>query len=388
MKYDLIVIGSGIVGLGHAWAAALQGLKVAVFETNSRAAGASIRNFGMIWPVGQPAGAARELALRNRELWLQLGKAAGFAVEECGSLFLAHHPDELAVLQEFIDTEASHGLNAEFCLPHIVKQMMPAVNTNNLQGGMFSPGELRVTPQTAISMATAYLADTLNVEFYFNSTVVKVASGEILTSANKVWHASKIVIASGAYYESLFPAAYSQECLHICKLQMLLTAPQPIGWKLGPHMASGPSLRHYPAFENCPSMTELRNRISKNMPEFDRFGIHIMASQNENGELILGDSHEYNDDIEPFDKSEINNLIIREIQKILNIPDFSISRTWNGLYAKLPKNMFFVREIRPDVLIVNGFGGNGMSLALAAAESIMQNWNSATTCEINYEPSF
>ncbi len=385
MKYDLIVIGSGIVGLGHAWAAASQGLKVAVFETNSRAEGASIRNFGMVWPVGQPVGNFRKLALRNRELWLKLGQAAGFAVHECGSLFLAHHADEWAVLKEFLDTEASEGLNADLCTPRAVQQIMPAVNTNGLQGAMFSPSELRITPQTAISMATAYLADSLNVEFFFNSTVVKVASGAILTTANETWRARKIVIASGAYYNSLFPAAYSEERLQICKLQMLLTVPQPVDWKLGPHMASGASLRHYPAFENCPSLPELRTRIANKMPEIDRFGIHVMASQNENGELILGDSHEYNDDIEPFDKSEINHLIIREIRKVIHIPNFSISRTWHGLYSRHPASMFFVREIQPDVLIVNGFGGNGMTLALAVAESVMQNWNSAATCELNHE---
>ncbi len=85
-RADVIVIGAGIVGLGVAWAAAKQGRSVVILERSSWAQGASIRNFGMVWPIGQPQGFRRDLALRNRTLWCELAKAAGLWIEECGSL--------------------------------------------------------------------------------------------------------------------------------------------------------------------------------------------------------------------------------------------------------------------------------------------------------------
>lgn len=71
----------------------------------------------MIWPNGQPERTQRKLALRSRELWQELGAAAGFAVDKCGSLHLAYHDDEWAVLGEFAASSAADGLDIELVSP-------------------------------------------------------------------------------------------------------------------------------------------------------------------------------------------------------------------------------------------------------------------------------
>ena len=86
MPKSAIVIGAGIVGLATARALSQKGFAVKVFERNEKAVGASIRNFGMIWPIGQPLGKLRHRALRSAEIWKQSSTEANIWFGESGSL--------------------------------------------------------------------------------------------------------------------------------------------------------------------------------------------------------------------------------------------------------------------------------------------------------------
>src|SRR5579871_4890378 len=98
---DLAIVGAGIIGLAHAYAAASRGLKVVVFERNPRASGASVRNFGLIWPIGQPHGEMYQLALRSRQLWLEILDRAHLPYWPEGSIHAVYRDDEVDVAQEF-----------------------------------------------------------------------------------------------------------------------------------------------------------------------------------------------------------------------------------------------------------------------------------------------
>src|SRR5262245_38339079 len=106
---QVAIVGAGIIGLAHAYEAARRGLRVVVFERHPFAQGASVRNFGMIWPIGQPPGSRLQLALRSREIWEGLLADAGVRSAEKGSIHLAYREDERAVIGDFAEIGPQHG---------------------------------------------------------------------------------------------------------------------------------------------------------------------------------------------------------------------------------------------------------------------------------------
>jgi FAD dependent oxidoreductase TIGR03364 len=378
-KPNVAIVGAGIVGLAHAWSAAERGAKVTIFERTSRACGASIRNFGMVWPIGQTAGTHYEIALTSRKRWLRLETEAGLWVNPCGSIHLAHQPDEWVVLQEF--AKHAPGLNVACRLlnPEQVHQHTTAANPNGLLGGLFSPTELCVNPAEATRALPAWLARTFSADIRFNTTVSSVETLSdaparvcLRTSAGDEFHFDHVIVCGGADLQTLFPEILSKSGIRICKLQMMSIRGYETGWKLGPHLASGLTLRHYQNFQICPGLKRLTQRIADETPELDHFGIHVMASQNNHGEIVLGDSHEYDEDIEPFDKSLIDRLILRELQKIICLPDWTISRHWHGQYGKHPSLPAFEYSPSPGIHLFTATGGSGMTMSFGLAERF---WN-------------
>ena len=371
---DVIVVGAGIVGLAHAWAAVRRGKSVRVFERSSRAEAASIRNFGMIWPIGQPAGLCHATALRSRELWLELKREAGIWVDECGSIHLAHRPDEMEVLAEFARRGPALGYNVRLMTAEEVSAAAPAANPQRLLGGLWSPTELCVDPREAVARTADWLRDGHGVEFYFNTLIRAADERGVETADGRRFGSPRTIICSGADFETLFPNVLAKAGLRRCKLQMQRTESQPVGWRIGPHLASGLTLRHYRNFEICESLAAVKRRVAEESPELDRYGIHVMVSQNRLGEAVLGDSHEYDGAISPFDKVEIDNLMLRELRAVFRLQSWTIAERWSGIYAKHASQPQFLAEPLPGVSIVTATGGAGMTMSFGLAEANWRRW--------------
>jgi FAD dependent oxidoreductase TIGR03364 len=369
LRTDVAVVGGGIVGLAHAWSAARRGLSVALFERDRLAQGASVRNFGMVWPIGQPSGEPLELALRSRRDWLELGRRAEIWVNPCGSLHLAYRPDELAVLEEFAPWAPTLGYDARLLSPAEILRRAPAVNPDGLLGALWSPVELCVDPRQAIARLPHWLHETHGVRLEFRTAVVAVEAPRLHSGDGQTWHAKRILVCSGIDFQTLFPAVFAAAGLRRCKLQMMRTAAQPDGWRLGPHLAGGLTLCHYAAFRRCSSLAALRRRVEEEMPAYVRYGIHVMASQNQLGQVVLGDSHEYDEAATSFDSAEIEALILEYLRGMVRLPDASVAARWNGVYAKHPTLPFVEAEPQPGVTVIAALGGAGMTLSFGQADA-------------------
>ncbi len=369
-RADLAVVGGGVVGLAHAYAAAKRGLKVALFERHGRARGASVRNFGLIWPIGQPPGAMHELALRSRELWLEALEAARLPYLATGSLHAAYRDDEEAVTREFAELGRDLGYDCRWLPPAEALIKSPALVTKHLRGALWSPVELTVDPRLVIARLPGFLAERYGVELRYGCAVHSIALPAIETGGGR-WETERVVVCGGDDFETLYPGVFSEAGLTRCKLQMLRTPRQPNGWQLGPALAGGLTLRYYPTFEACASLPALRKRIAGETPEFDKWGIHVMLSQTAQGEVTIGDSHEYGLEVDIFDKPEIDRLILGYLRGMARLPDETIAERWHGVYAKHASQPFFAAAPEAGVRLISVTGGIGMTLAFGLGEKTM-----------------
>lgn len=364
-----IVIGAGIVGLATARALAEKGYEVTVFERNEKATGASIRNFGMLWLIGQSDGRLFERGLRSKAIWKQVCQEAGLWLEETGSLHLAYNQQEWQVMNEVAAIYQHRNLKA--LSKEATLQKSTAVNPNKLIGALWSPHETIIESRVAIAKLPAYLSEKYGVQFHFNTTITSVEY-PLIKSIDNTWQADQIFVCSGADFGTLYPELYAISNFTKCKLQMMRLAAQPNSWRIGPPLCGGLSLVHYKSFEGAASLPALKKHFEEQYPDYLKWGIHVMVSQNGSGELTIGDSHEYGNSFDPFDKAFINQLIIDYMKSMANFKSWELIQSWHGIYAKLTNGASeFVHSPEQGVTIINGLGGSGMTLSFGLAEEIV-----------------
>lgn len=370
MQPKAIVIGAGIVGLAVTRALRESGWAVTVFDRHAQAQGASVRNFGMIWPVGQAQGKGFDRAMRSRDIWLEMSQKAGFFAEQTGALHLAYTDLEMQVVEEYV-AKMKSSKSAYVLSKNETLIKSPAALEGGLKGSLWTEEELIVDPREAIAKLAEYYSGEAEVSFHWNTAITKI-EGQTVFSGSQSWSADRIFVCSGADFETLYPEIFREAQITKCKLQMLRLVKQPENWRIGPPLCAGLSFIHYKGFEVASSLSELRQVYQSQYPELIEWGIHVMVSQNGLGELTIGDSHEYGLNLSPFDQQHVNELILDFLRTFAQFRDWRIGSTWHGIYPKMTNGAIdFVKEIDECVTVVNGVGGAGMTLSFGLGEEVV-----------------
>jgi len=361
------VIGSGIMGLALARALARRGRQVTVFESSQEAQGASARNFGTLWPIGQPAGDRRSLALESLGLWREVLQEARTWFAPVGSLHLAYHDDEWQVLSEFAERADADGFECRLLSPAETTARQHRIRTTGLRGSLWSPHEVQVNPRQVLVQVSQWLEQRWHVRFAAGTRVTSCHAGVVLAGA-RAWQFDRVWLATGDDLQTLYPEAFQALGLRRCKLQMMRTAPVP--WTLGPILAGGLTLGHYECFAPCPGLPALKARLQDDWPDQTAYGVHVLVAQHDAGHLVLGDSHEYDGAITPFDKLEVDGLVLAYLQTFFDL-EASVIERWHGVYVKHPRDPYCVFSPEAGVTAVAGLGGHGMTLSFGLAEQVV-----------------
>lgn len=376
-KYDLIVIGSGIVGLAHAYEATERGLSVAVIEKNARCVGASVRNFGFITVSGQAAKDTWRRAVYASQVWSQIAAQAGIEVIHHGTWVLCQRQEAVDVAKAFIQTEM--GKDCLF-IPKEQYAYLPQLgfkHTENLcldhsLGLLYSPHEFRVESRDAIPQLTQWLELARKVDFFWETEALSVGEGVVHTPEFSL-EARRIVICPGAEINGLAKPYLAHHQLELCTLQMLRVKVQD-EFKLPGSVMTDNSLSRYLGWSQLPEAEALKQRISLEMPEYLAEGIHLIAVQSSDGTLVVGDSHRYGKAEDVFASEKIDQLILALLKSTLKIKQLELVERWTGVYTSSKHVDALIEKVSPLLRVAVVTSGTGASTAFGLAKDNLDEW--------------
>ena len=361
--FDVAIVGAGIIGLAHAMAAARRGKRVVVFDRDAQANGASVRNFGFITVSGQEAGDCWEKARRSCDIWQDIAAAARIPILQRGLVIAAHYPESEALIDAFLASEMGAGCRKIGC--DEARRSVPPLRAD-IRVALYSPHEIRVESRTAIGQLSAFLAERHGVTFRFGEAVREVVSGRVVTAKN-VTEAEAIIVCPGDDTTTLFPDRMAEYGVTRCKLQMMRFAPaSPV--TLQTAVMSDLGLARYRGYADLPEATRLKARMDAERNEARVNGVHLIVTQSADGTLVVGDSHHYAPTPDPFGRSAIDELILDEFDRILELPGRRVIGNWIGTYASADGRWRFTDTPLEGVRLVVVTAGCGASTSFAIGE--------------------
>lgn len=366
-KYDLIIVGSGVLGTFHAYHALLKGLSVAVLEKNSKPEGATVRNFGQVVPSGMDR-KWQNFGKESLKIYKDIQSQFDISIRQNGTVYLASNEEEMQLIEELHEINIANDYESNLLTKEQCLAKYSGLRSDYCTGGLFFPQEVTVEPSTMIHKLHHYMTANLGLDLFMNTTVVHTEdrSDEVIaaTSTGLEYKASKIIICNGSDFKILYPEIYNNSDLIVSKLQMLQTKPQR-NYKLDGSILTGLTIRRYESFEECKSYASIKAK--ENPESFEKkYGVHILFKQALDGSVILGDSHEYASakeiDSLGFDLNmDIDHFMIEEAKKIIDLPTYEIQSRWFGMYSQCKTKDIFEHTVDENIHIITGIGGKGMT---------------------------
>ncbi|MEE1961833.1 TIGR03364 family FAD-dependent oxidoreductase [Allomuricauda taeanensis] len=366
-RYDVVIVGGGILGTFHAYHALEQGLKVCLLEKDAYPQGATTQNFGQVVPSGMNS-KWQKLGRESLRIYKDIQSQFDISIRQNGTVYLASNEEEEQLLVELRAINNNNDYASRMLTKGECMDRYPGLRKEYVKAGLFFPDEVTVEPRTMIHRLQEYLTTQKGLTMKTHFTVVSCErNGDwttVRSTSNEAMLAKKVIICNGSDFKNLYPEVFAQSDLEVSKLQMMQTKPQK-DYSLKGSILTGWSIRRYEAFHECPSFAQVKqNEPADSLQK--KWGVHILFKQAMDGSVILGDSHQYAD----VDKMEdlgydldmdIDHFMLEEAKKIMELPTYEIQRRWYGMYSQCKTSDIFQKTIDEHIHIVTGIGGKGMT---------------------------
>ncbi|MDX6504928.1 MAG: glycine oxidase [Gaiellaceae bacterium] len=218
-RFDLVVVGGGVIGLACAWRAAQRGLQVCVLDAGAPGS-ASQAAAGMLAPASELGESARRLTALNRASYAaypafvaELQEATGteLCFSLCGCLVVALDAEAEPELEALHALQQAEGLQSELLDAAGCRALEPAIGSD-VRAGLWTRDEGQVDPRGLVAaLEQACAAEGVSIEHGATVEHAELEGERIVAVATKTerFPAERVLLAAGARSgtEAWLPAA-------------------------------------------------------------------------------------------------------------------------------------------------------------------------------------
>lgn len=349
--YDIIIIGSGVVGSSIARELSRYNLKTIVIEKeNDVCSGTSKANSAIVHAGfdAKPGTLKAKLNVRGNILLKELSKVLDFPLKENGSLVLCFKKEDIGKLEELKKQGEINGVTGlEIISGDKVREMEPNVS-KNVVAALYAPTGGIVDP-FKMNIAFAENACVNGVKFKFNESVIKIEREKeiyrIITS--KSFYETRMIInAAGVHSDEMNNMVSSK------KLQII------------------PRRGEYCLFDK--SEGKLVSHTIFQLPT--KYGKGVLVTPTVDGNLLIGPNAVDIDDKENYKttKQGLDEIIQKAEVSVNKIPMGKVITSFSGLRAREVNEDFVIGEAEdaPDFINAAGIESPGLTSAPAIGEMV------------------
>lgn len=346
-RFDVIVVGAGIVGSAVARECAREGWRVAVVEGGVPAGAATAAGMGHVVAMDDsPAQLA--LSAYSQSLWSREIEAMPRSVEyeQCGTIWVAADDEEMEEVRNKQRTYRDLGIAAEVLSQTELAREEPNLRAG-LAGGLLVPADSVIYPPAAAGFLLGE-AQRLGCELVLQRAAA-VGEGRVTLADGTVLAAERIVLAVGAESD-LLPSLPIQKR----KGHLVITD-------------------RYPGFVRH-QLVELGYLKSAHKLTADSVAFNIQPRQT--GQVLLGSSRQYGNEERAAEPDMLRRMIDRAITYMPGIANLSVLRVWTGFRAATKDKLPLIGPAvglsdDPSLWLAAGFEGLGITNAMGAAHLLL-----------------
>lgn len=345
-RYDVVIIGGGIVGAACAAECAAERLRVAIVEAKMIGGGATAAGMGHL-TVMDDSEAQFALTRYSQLLWEEVSDELPREVEydACGTIWVAADDDEMREVERKQKFYSERGVAVEILDAQSVAEAEPNLRAG-LVGGLRVAGDSVIYPPCAAQFFVDR-ARARGAQVFVGKPVQEITPDGVRLRDGSVISAGVIVNAAGSWSPSLTRGLAVKKR----KGHLVITDRYP------------QFLRH--------QLVELGYLKSAHTLTAESVAFNIQPRRT--GQLLIGSSRQFDVDDSAVETSILSRMLARAIEYLPGLGKLSSLRAWTGFRAatsdKLPL-------IGPDVehkrlYLATGHEGLGITTSLGTAKLLV-----------------